>query len=394
MINDSWLLDLLTHASPRVRRVVERAEQHRLQILVGSVPGGCRVDSDWPMSCIEPHGGSARRELAGFRVDAEYFYPASTVKLAISVCALLVLQELQKITPELNARTPFAVHPLLPGHVYEDRDESNLDGQRLCIEHEIRKIMLVSDNPAHNRLYSLVGHKRAHQMLHAMGLRSIILNHRLAESHTREAQRRTNRVEFILPDGRRVDVPARDSQLILTNPPVPGLSVGERHCVLGDEHAGPMDFSWRNRAGLADLQALLAMVTRPDHVDLPGSTGLTEEHRTLICRAMWPVPRQSDNPHYGAREFPDLFVKHTLPGLRRLAGDEDFVIFNKIGQAFGFTIENAYICHRPTGRAFYLTANIYANASGVLGTDTYDYASVSIPFMAELAETVARELWA
>ena len=68
-------------------------------------------------------------------------------------------------------------------------------------------------------------------------------------------------------------------------------------------------------------------------------------------------------------------------------------IYNKIGQAYGFTTENAYVVDTATDRSFFLAATIYTNDDGVLNDDQYEYATVAEPFMADLGEAVVRYLW-
>lgn len=402
-VDDAWLQGVLEGASARVRRVVERAEEHRLQIMVSAfdrelVEHAGMVshahDRAWPMLFVarRADGAALQRTTARFRCDAEYFYPASTIKLAAAIGALRSVQRLSAIEPAVNARTAMAFLPCFADQTVEDGDESNLDGGTLCIEHEIRKTVIVSDNPSFNRLYTVVGHRGLNEMLWSMGLRSARINHRLAEPRSREDQRKTGEVEFRLFSGKTVRIVARTSDLMIENEGLKGLLIGQKHADGEKVVDGGMDFSWRNRMSLEDLHAMLGMVVMPDLEDLPGTTGLSEEHRLMLCRAMWPLPRQSENPKYDPRAYPDIYVKYALPGVRRVVNDEDAVIFGKVGQAYGFTIENALIADRKSGRGFMLSAVIYSNASGVIGTDTYDYATVSIPFMADLAEAIAREL--
>ena len=62
------------------------------------------------------------------------------------------------------------------------------------------------------------------------------------------------------------------------------------------------------------------------------------------------------------------------------------------GEAYGFSVENAYVEDRETGRALFLAATIYTNADGVLNDDRYEYAEVAKPFFALLGEALGREL--
>ena len=68
-------------------------------------------------------------------------------------------------------------------------------------------------------------------------------------------------------------------------------------------------------------------------------------------------------------------------------------VANKLGRAYGFSVDNAYVSDADTGRAFFLAACVETNANGVVNDDAYEYEEVADPFMENLAETVAKWLW-
>ena len=130
-------------AHPGLRPVVEEASDHRLQAVLGMVEEG-------------PEG--PRLAQHGYRLGAEYFYPASTVKLFAAVAVLERLAELRRETGlPIDPDTPLVFHPRFADEELEEADESNLAGGRITVRHEIRKLFLVSDNRAFNRLYELLG---------------------------------------------------------------------------------------------------------------------------------------------------------------------------------------------------------------------------------------------
>ena len=63
-----------------------------------------------------------------------------------------------------------------------------------------------------------------------------------------------------------------------------------------------------------------------------------------------------------------------------------------MGQAYGFSLDNACIFDRETGRAFFLTAVVYTNANGILNDDAYEYDEIAHPFLEALAEACCLEL--
>ena len=61
-------------------------------------------------------------------------------------------------------------------------------------------------------------------------------------------------------------------------------------------------------------------------------------------------------------------------------------IYNKVGMAYGFLIDNAYIIDTDSGLEFFLSAVIYVNSNGVLNDDDYEYEELGLPFLSALGK--------
>ena len=396
------LAPLLTDAGPHVRSVVAKADAHRLQILISEV--------------VEQSGRPAHLRSMGFRVGAEYFYPASSIKLCAAVAALQEVERLERehgITGLVDA--PLEIAPLFPGDSAQSFDPEPPATRPITVAREVRKLALVSDNRAFNRLYDLVGHEGLNRSMHALGLSSVVINHRLSDPRDIPDPTASAAVVFRRPEGsgsgeagsHAVAIPARTSPWRLTNSG-PGLQVGTGYlrsrrttatAAPGAEPAietvpEPMDFSTRNGISLVDLQHLLVKLVRPD-IPLPGAAlDLSEDHRRLLVDALTRYPRESSEPRYSATEFPDEYCKFLLPGVRRILPDtrpgHRVEIAAKIGRAYGFTIENSCLRNPANGRTVFVTAAIYTNDDGVLNDDRYEYEAIADPFMADLGEWVTR----
>lgn len=316
----------------------------------------------------------------------QYFYPASSIKLCAAVAALQMLEDIQASGIPATFDTPLVYHPRFDDEELEARDDTNLRGGTITIAHEIRKLFIDSDNRAFNRLYEFVGHAGMNERMWAAGLGSVRINHRLAESRTAEQNRSTPRIELLLPDGSRYEIPQRQSDLMINNAGVDGLLVGQAEMVGGRRREGPKDFTHSNRINLLDLQDAVVMLVRPD-VDLgkPGF-GLREEHRQLLLRAMGELPRESLNPVYDPHERPDEWVKFMLPGVRDHIPDAR--VLNKIGLAYGFTTETAWISGGASPEGIFIAGTIYTNSDGLLNDDAYDYDEVAFPFWRAVGRAV------
>ncbi len=373
------LSPIMPGSSAKFERLLASPEEFRLQVLVSEV--------------VTNRNGHVELTRYGYRVDAEYFYPASAIKLCAAVAAL---QAIGRITPRSLstdlADAPMEIAPLFSGDVAQAGDESNLKGGEITVGHELRKLALVSDNQAFNRFYDLVGHEELNRTMHALGLRSVVINHRLSEARKIPDMRASSAVTFRVPNAGPIVIPARSSKLMLTNN-ANGLFVGNGY-MSGDQVVNtPMDFSGRNGISLVDLQDLLVKVARPD-IDLgTPSLRLSETHRARMLQAMTEYPRESANPIYSAKDYPDESSKFLLPGIRRVCPSTNpgvrIEIAGKPGRAYGFSTENSYLRNPANGRAVFVAAVLYTNADGVLNDDKYDYATVADPFFADLGEMIA-----
>jgi hypothetical protein len=99
------------------------------------------------------------------------------------------------------------------------------------------------------------------------------------------------------------------------------------------------------------------------------------------------LPRESLEPVYAPEDYPDSFAKYLLAG-GEPALPEGVTIYNKIGQAYGFTTDNAYIVDRERGIEFFLAATVYTNANQRFNDDAYEYDEVAIPFMRDLGRLI------
>ena len=310
-----------------------------------------------------------------------YFYPASTVKMPIAFLALQRLNELK--IPGLGKNTTMVTGAAYPAQTSVFNDPSAPDG-RPTIAHYIKKIFLVSDNDAFNRLYEFLGQEYINGRLHRMGYDSVQVLHRLNISLSEDQNRRTNPVQFY-------DSAAR---LLYQQPPVESnLVYQRRHTFLGQGfYSGrtlvnrPFDFSAKNRFPLADLHSLLESVLFPEAVPAAQRFLLTDDDYRFLYRYMSMKPGESAFPSYDTT-YGGAYAKLLLYGGR---GDLDpgIRIFNKEGDAYGFLTDVAYFVDFNNHIEFMLSATIACNSDGIFNDDRYDYETVGFPFLKNLGRVV------
>lgn len=370
----------LAAAGPGVRSVLSAPADFRAQILI-SEP-------------VTNRHGIVRLKRHGYRVDAEYFYPASAIKLCGAVAVLQNIELLGRVAgvPEL-IDVPLTIAPLFPGDAIQNSDPDNPTGGRITVGYELKKLALVSDNRAFNRMFDIVGHDELNRSMRALGLDSVVINHRLSDPRSLPSPYDSAAVTFEVPGRTPIPIPARKGRP-MTGAPGAGTKVGKGYVAGGKTVDEPMDFSSKNRISLSDLQDLLVKVVRPDVVLPTSPVDLTPEHRSLLVDAMTRYPRESQSPRYSESDYPDHYAKFLLPGIRRVfpsaTAGERIEVTGKIGRAYGFSVENACLTDPKSGRTVFVTATVYTNSDGVLNDDRYDYETVADPFFADLGEWVAR----
>ena len=134
-----------------------------------------------------------------FRLDTTaFFYTASMVKLPLAAVALEKLFLLGKAELTKNTRLEYEANYGCQTPV--STDKSSLNGYPTLANY-IRKLFVVSDNDAYNRLYEFVGQKHLNERLWNMGYPSVRINSRFAGCDA-DQNRHTNAIKFISDEGK------------------------------------------------------------------------------------------------------------------------------------------------------------------------------------------------
>ncbi|MBS1934855.1 MAG: serine hydrolase [Bacteroidetes bacterium] len=320
-----------------------------------------------------------------FKVDTnDYFYPASSVKMPIAFLALQKLNELK--LPGLNKRSSFITEKDYSGQTVTYNDPSAKDG-RPTIAQYIKKIFLVSNNDAFNRLYEFLGQEYINERLHKMGYRDVQILHRLSVSLTEDENRHTNPVAFYDSSTKMLyQQPVQFSQIKFSGR---NDSVGEKYYD-GNNHLidHAMDFSSKNRISLEDLHHILRSVIFPQSVPKYQRFNLAEDDYRFLYQYMSQYPPETTYPFYDSATTWDGISKFLFWGAEKGSLPKNIRIFNKIGGAYGFLSDISYFVDFNKKIEFMLSAAIYCNSDGILNDDKYDYDSVGYPFMKNLGRVI------
>ncbi len=310
---------------------------------------------------------------------ANYFYPASVVKLPVAMLALQRLNELR--LPGLTSGSTMITESGYGRQTAVYNDPTTPEGKPTVSQY-IKKIFLASDNDAFNRLYEFLGQSYINDRLHQMGYPEADILHRLSVSSSEDENRHTNPVDFF---DERGNILYGQPMQVNRMPYAPRTEqVGSGYLVGTRRVDSAMSFASKNRIGLEDLTTMLQSVVFPESVPLKQRFTTSPDDRDFVMRQMSAYPSESVFPAYDTASHWDAAGKMLLFGAEKGPLPAGIRIFNKIGGAYGFLTDVAYIVDFEKKIEFMLSATIYCNQDGIINDDRYDYDRMGLPFMKNL----------
>jgi len=322
-----------------------------------------------------------------YRLNANhYFYPASTVKLPTAIFAIEKLNELN--IPGLTMRSVMKTDSSFEGETKMTEDTSSGNGLP-SIENYIKKILLVSDNYAYNRLYEFVSRGEINNKLKKYNLNNTRIIGRLAIYDGGENAKHTNAIDFYNDNKLIYHQPAQYDE---KNYPMrlDNMLQGQGYLDKNDKLImKPFDFSEKNVYTIADMQSVLKRLLFPDSFPKEQQFNLKPEEYQFIYHYMSMFPSESKKPTYNRPDYYPAYCKFLFYGGDSTAIiNPDIRIFNKVGDSYGYDIDNAYIVDFKHNVEFILTAVVQSNEDGIYNDNKYEYATVCLPFMKNLGQVI------
>ena len=319
-----------------------------------------------------------------FNVDStRYFYPASTVKLPIALLALEKLNHLQ--IPDLNKFTPMFSDSVYAGQLSTHKDSTSQSGLP-SVEHYVKKILVVSDNDAYNRLYEFMGQKAVNEILVQKGYYMKIF-HRLERPLSTEQNRHTEAIRFVKNDSMIYQQP----MLVNTDSILPySISLkGKSHFKNDSLINTPFDFTYKNFYPLTTQQKVLRTLLFPETIVPSKRFNITEQDRQFVLKYMSQLPTETSFPNYKSdTAYYDAYCKFFMFGESHEKIPSSIRIFNKVGDAYGYLLDNAYIIDTEHNIEFMLTAVINTNTDEIYNDGVYEYHTIGYPFMQNIGKTI------
>jgi hypothetical protein len=320
-----------------------------------------------------------------YRVNPkEYFYPASCVKLPVAILSLEKLNNLR--IKGLDKYTPLRIDSVRALQSIVASDTSSENGLP-SISNYIKKLFLVSDNDAYNHLYEFLGQKEINARLHKKGFKDVKIVHRFVSGLSAEDNRYTNPIVFYKDDKVIYKQPEQfneENYSFDLNKLLKGAGYIDSKDNLVKE---PFNFSAKNYISLETLTEILKTVIFPETRSAEMRFNLTNDDHKFLYKYMSMFPRESKHPSYDSTHY-DSFVKYFLFGDSHKPITNNIRVFNKVGQAYGYLTDVAYIIDFEKKVEFMLSAVIHVNKDQIYNDGIYEYDQIGLPFLANLSRVI------
>ena len=314
--------------------------------------------------------------------DNKYFYPASTIKLPIVVLALKKINELRSKGSEITLKSKITLN------YKDDYSELVIRDSITSFQNLIADVFLVSDNSASNILIDFIGYNYFNDEMKNAGFHKTYLNHKFNPdpyvNSTWQISDLDNNLISSLNDNQKI-IKADDMTI--------GLEKGEKRYFEGEILDESLNFSEKNRSSITDMHNLIKYIFYPEIFDSTNTFNLYVEDYDFLRYWMSRFTYEDIGEKFiGDEKFFETYNKFFIHGDEQSVSNEQIRVYNKIGQAYGTSIDNGLIKNYQDNIEFILTATIYTNKNKVINDNLYEYDDIAIPFLAKLSRGIYQEL--
>lgn len=371
--NKNFLLDLMHSKMPQFNYIYASPSKYRLQVIYTKIDRDSKNHptlTTYTYRCIPD----------------EFFSPASTVKLPLS---LLVIERLQSIkSTGVTKDTRFSTDSNFQCQVPFRKDLMVADSIP-TLSGCITKALVVSDNEAYNRLYEFLGQQEINHRMWELGFTNSRIIQRFSPCDT-TANKHTNSFIFYDKAGAVIyrQTPRFNTEIFST--PLKNMVIGKGYL---DDHnrmiMHGMDFSKRNYLPLYQIDDLLKRVIFPELYP-ENRQFKVGENMDFIRKLLALRPSETGIAAYSLKkDYWDTYTNYLFYGCDENATIPEHIrIFNIVGQSFGFLTDCAYYTDFRNRIEFFLSVTIYANSDEILNDGKYDYKSIGFPFMKQFGQVI------
>ena len=314
--------------------------------------------------------------------DNKYFYPASTIKLPIVVLTLKKINELRSKGSEITLKSKITLN------YKDDYSELVIRDSITSFQNLIADVFLVSDNSASNILIDFIGYNYFNHEMENAGFDKTYLNHKFNPdpyvNSTWQISDLDNNIISSIDDNQKI---------IKADEKTNGLEKGERRYFKGEILDESLNFSEKNRSSITDMHNLIKYIFYPEIFDSINTFNLNVEDYDFLRYWMSRFTYEDIGEKFiGDEKFFETYNKFFIHGDEQSVSNEQIRVYNKIGQAYGTSIDNGLIKNYQDNVEFILTATIYTNKNKVINDNLYEYDDLAVPFLAKLSRAIYNEL--
>ena len=317
-----------------------------------------------------------------FQVDEnKYFYPASAIKLPIVVLTLDKINELRSSGIDISLKSK-----ILISSNHNEIREIQID-TITSFQNLIADVFLVSDNYSSNILIDFIGYNYFNTKMSQAGLKNTYLNHKFNPDPYVN-------IDWLIQTVDKQLISSNQDQIIVTaNQNISGLKKGENKFQDGSIVSGSLDFSQKNRHSIRDMHNLLKRIIFPSKLDKENVFNLNVEDYDFLRYWMSRYTYEDLGDKFrNDKKYFDSYNKFFIHGKDTVVNNRNIRVYNKLGQAYGTSIDNAYIRNYQDDIEFFLTATIYTNKNKTINDNIYEYDQTAIPFLSKFSQSIYSRL--
>ena len=361
-------IELVLKSDPYLKEIINDKEDYEIQVML------TKVNHD-----------NTKIDFQNYQYqhdENQYFYPASTIKLPIVVLTLKKINELRSKGSDITLKSKIILNNV------DNYSNFKLQDSITSFQNLIADIFLVSDNSASNILIDFIGYNYFNDEMQNAGFDRTYLNHKFNPdpyvNSTWQISDLDNNMISSINDNQKI-IKADDK----TN----GLDKGERRYFNGEILDESLNFSEKNRFSITDMHNLIKYIFYPEIFDKANTFNLNVEDYDFIRYWMSRFTYEDIGEKFmGDENFFETYNKFFIHGDEQSVSNEQIRVYNKIGQAYGTSIDNGLIKNYQNNVEFILTSTIYTNKNKVINDNLYEYDDIAEPFLAKLSRAIYKEL--
>ena len=361
-------IELVLKSDPYLKEIIKDKEDYEIQVML------TKINHD-----------NTKIDFQNYQYqhdENQYFYPASTIKLPIVVLTLKKINELRSKGSDITLKSKIILNNV------DNYSNFKLQDSITSFQNLIADIFLVSDNSASNILIDFIGYNYFNDEMQNAGFDRTYLNHKFNPdpyvNSTWQISDLDNNMISSINDNQKI-IKADDK----TN----GLDKGERRYFNGEILDESLNFSEKNRFSITDMHNLIKYIFYPEIFDMANTFNLNVEDYDFIRYWMSRFTYEDIGEKFiGDEKFFETYNKFFIHGDEQSVSNEQIRVYNKIGQAYGTSIDNGLIKNYQNNVEFILTSTIYTNKNKVINDNLYEYEDIAEPFLAKLSRAIYKEL--